>query len=642
MSDERILVVDDRAENLDFIVEYVLKPNGYAPLVARDGAEGLEKALTEHPDLILLDMQMPKMTGIEVLEELARQGREIPVILMTFHGSEALAVEVFRWGVKDYVIKPFDVAEMLDAISRALSEVRLRQERDDLLTRLIGANKQLELRVKELNILSSVGKSVAGVLDLERLLSRLVDAAVYLTGAEEGWLMLLDEETNELYVRAAKGLDERQARSFRLRVDDSLAGAVIRSGEPVVIGGGRHKVKTAYLVKSLIAMPLKVGQETIGVLSVDHRVEDRAFSSSALGLLAALADYAAIAIENARLFTEIEESRSKLEDILSGTSEAIIVTDEEGRIVLMNIAALKILDLEPNKAVRQRAVEVIPYRELQALYSRAREEAEDLFVEVPIGDDRTYNANLTPIHRHGIGHVVVMQNISHLKELEQLKNEFVSTVSHDIRSPLTSIRGFVDLLGMTGPLTDQQEDFAERIRDNVAHIIELIEDLLDLERIEAGADFELAPIAMDRVITESVETLGGHATSKHQSVQVRLPPSLPLVLGNRTRLRQVMNNLVSNAIKYTPDRGHIKVRAEEPDHQVLVHVQDTGCGISAEDQACLFQKFYRVKNEYTRDIPGTGLGLAITKSVVESHGGRIWVDSEPGRGSTFTFLLPCL
>ena len=120
---ERILVVDDRAENREFIVDYVLIPNGYIPLVARDGAEGLEKALTEEPDLVLLDMQMPKMTGIEVLEALNEKGVQIPVILMTFHGSEDLAVRVFRLGVKDYVIKPFEVSEMLGAIARALSEV---------------------------------------------------------------------------------------------------------------------------------------------------------------------------------------------------------------------------------------------------------------------------------------------------------------------------------------------------------------------------------------------------------------------------------------------------------------------------------------------------------------------------------------
>jgi two-component system NtrC family sensor kinase len=638
LSLERVLVVDDRPENIDFIVEYVLKPNGYVPLIARDGAEGLDRARSENPDLILLDVQMPKMTGIEVVEALNEQGIRIPVILMTFHGSEDLAVRVFRLGVKDYVIKPFEVSELLEAIERALSEARLRQERDDLLNRLLQANSQLEHRVKELNILSSVGKAVASLLDLDRLLGRLVDAAVYLSGAEEGWLMMVDEDTDELYVRAARGVEEKRARSLRLRVEDSLAGAVIRSGEPIVISGGRHKVKTAYLVNSLVAVPLKIGQRSIGVLSVDFRIANRTFGNSAVSLLSALADYAAIAIQNAELFAGVQDSRAKLQAILSGTSDAMIVTDEQFRIALLNRSASRILHLDTDAAANQHVQDVITSKELCSLFAHARDAESDRFVEVPADDGRTFNANLTPIP--GIGYVVVMQDISHLKELERLKSEFVSTVSHDLRSPLTSIRGFVDLIEMTGSLSDQQKTFVEKIRTGVSDITTLIEDLLDLGRIEAGAAFEFAPVDLSKTMVDAVENLRGHATSKQQRLRVSVPANLPSVLGNRLRLSQVVSNLVGNAIKYTPEGGDIRVWAEEQDHQLLVSVQDTGIGISAEDQAKLFEKFYRIKTKETEDIPGTGLGLAITRSIVEKHAGRIWVDSELGRGSTFTFLLP--
>ena len=638
MAGERILVVDDRAENVEFTVDYVLKPNGYIPLVAYDGAEGLRKALTEEPDLILLDMQMPKMTGLEVLEALNAKGRNIPVILMTFHGSEELAVRVFRLGVKDYVIKPFEVSEMLDAIERALSEVRLRRERDTLLERLMGVNKQLERRVKELNILASIGKSVAALLDLEKLLGRLVDAAVYITGAEEGWLMLIEPESGDLYVRAAKGLEDRHARLLNLHVKDSLAETVLRSGEPIIISGGQHQVRTSYMVKALVATPLKVGQNVIGVLSVDYRVSDRSFSPHASGLLSALADYAAIAIENARLFNEIGEEKTKLEAILAGTSDPIIVTDGENHLVLVNDAAVTTFGLDIKTAVGRPIAELINHKELHDLFARAKRGSRDLHAEIPLDDGRTFNANLTLVP--GIGHVVVMQNITHLKELERLKNEFVSTVSHDLRTPLTSIRGFVDLIEMAGPLNEQQKAFVEKIRNGVNDITELINDLLDLGRIEAGTAFEFAPVALDQVIRETVEALIGQAVSKNQRVDVYVPPNLPPVFGNRLRLGQVVSNLVGNAIKYTPPGGHIRVWAEEQEGQILVHVQDNGIGISAQDQTKLFQKFYRVKRKETEDIPGTGLGLAITKSIIERHDGRIWVNSELGKGSTFTFLLP--
>jgi len=636
---ERILVVDDRAENIDFVVEYVLKPNDYVPLIARDGAEGLEKAIEEKPDLILLDMQMPRMTGVEVVEALSDRGLQIPVILMTFHGSEDLAVRVFRLGVKDYVIKPFEITEMEHAIERALSEVRLRQERDELLGRLLDTNQQLEGRVKELNILSSVGKAVAALLDLDKLLTRLVDAAVYLTGAEEGWLMMVDERTNELYVRAARGIEEKQARSLRLHVEDSLAGSVIRSGEPIVIGGGKHKVKTAYLVNSLVAVPLKVGDRPIGVLSVDFRIANKTFGNTALGLMSALADYAVIAIQNAELYARVEDGRGKLQAILTGTSDAIMVTDESFRIALLNRAAARVLGVAMSDVVGHPVSDVLDSKELRALFAHAADPEADRFIEVPGHDERTYNANLTPIP--GIGYTVVMQDISHLKELERLKNEFVSTVSHDLRSPLTSIRGFVDLIEMTGPLTDQQKTFVGKIRNGVTDITGLIEELLDLGRIEAGAAFEFAPVDLQEIIVDTSEALRGHASSKQQRLIVEVPELSP-VIGNGLRLSQVVSNLVGNAIKYTPDGGDVFVRAEEANKQILVSVQDTGIGISAEDQARLFQKFYRVKSEQTADIPGTGLGLAITKSIVEKHDGRIWVNSIVGEGTTFTFLLPVL
>jgi two-component system NtrC family sensor kinase len=178
MTNERVLVIDDSPENSQFVVEYVLKPNGYQALTASDGQEGLEMAVAQQPDLILLDMSMPKMDGLAVLKALKEQQVTIPVIMMTFHGSEMLAVQVFRLGVKDYVVKPFEVAELLEAMEWALTEARLRRERDQLTARLLKSNEQLEQRVRELNTLFGIGKSVTSLQDQNQLLSRLVEAAV--------------------------------------------------------------------------------------------------------------------------------------------------------------------------------------------------------------------------------------------------------------------------------------------------------------------------------------------------------------------------------------------------------------------------------------------------------------------------------
>lgn len=640
MAGERVLVVDDRRDNIEFVVDYILKPNGYEALTAKDGEEGLRKALTENPDLIIMDNNMPKMTGLQVMEALKEKGLNIPVILMTFHGSESLAVQFFRLGVKDYIIKPFTVEEMLEAVDQALTEVRLRKERDQALASLVEANRQLGRRVKELNILYGMGKSVASLLDLEKLLGRVVEAVVYITGAEEGFLMLVDEETGELYVRAAQGPKEKYPRSLKLRVEDSIADGVVKTGEAVMIGGSASEkdIRTAYLVKALLSAPLKTKDKVIGVLSVDNKTSDKTFTDNDLYLLSALADYAAIAIENAQLFTAVKSERSKLEIIIGSTEDAVIVTDSEMRVLLLNRAARRAFGIKSAEATNKPIAQVVKNESLIHLFIRSIDSSQAQRGEIPLEDGRTLNANLTPIP--GVGYAAVMQDITHLKELDRMKSEFVSNVSHDLRSPLTTIKGFVQLLPKAGPLTPQQQEFSARILKGVDNITELIQDLLDLGKIEAGVGLEMDACQLDAIINKVVEDLRSQAEAKRQRLDVELPLQLSPVLGNELRLGQVVANLVGNAIKYTPDGGLITVRANNSNGQIVVSVQDTGVGIPLADQPYIFDKFYRVQNEETESISGTGLGLAIVKSVIERHNGRVWVKSEPGVGSTFTFILP--
>lgn len=328
MAGEKVLVIDDRDDSLQFMTEYILKPNGYRYITAKNGEAGLQRALNEEPDLIIMDQRMPRMTGLEVLAALEKTQADIPVILMTFHGSEETAVLAFRLGAKDYIIKPFDTEEMLGAIDRALEERRLRKERDRLTRELMQTNQQLERRVKELNVLYNIGKSVTSLLDPEKVLNRIVEVAVYITNAEEGALLLMDKESDNLYLRAARNLGEQFARGFRIKVDDSIAGEVVRTGEPFMASGDEAslKVKTGYLVKSLLYVPLKVGREIIGIMSVDNKVSNRPFADNDSYMLSALADYAGIAIVNAQLYGEVkafsEELEKKVEERTKELQEA--------------------------------------------------------------------------------------------------------------------------------------------------------------------------------------------------------------------------------------------------------------------------------------------------------------------------------
>lgn len=319
----KVLIVDDRRENIVFLANNILKPKGYEIITAMDGKKGLRRALEEKPDLIIMDLKVPEMNGLEVLSALRQQQCHIPVILTTYHDSASVIIEAFRLGARDYVIKPYTVEEMEGAIQRALSngwtEERVQRNPDlaeGLREGVREINQQLERRIRELRTLHDVGKAVTSLLDLEKVLNRVVEAAVFLTGAEEGFLLLVDKGTNELYMRAAQGLSQKEARSFRIKVEDSLSGQVVTTGRPIMISSVQNQeafaLKTGYLVKALLHVPLKLKEEVIGVLSVHNRISSRPFTLNDLRALTILVGYAAVAIENAQRYQSLEEKARQL------------------------------------------------------------------------------------------------------------------------------------------------------------------------------------------------------------------------------------------------------------------------------------------------------------------------------------------
>jgi two-component system phosphate regulon sensor histidine kinase PhoR len=204
---------------------------------------------------------------------------------------------------------------------------------------------------------------------------------------------------------------------------------------------------------------------------------------------------------------------------------------------------------------------------------------------------------------------------------------------------LTTIQGYVTLLERVGPLNHEQQEFVRRVQTSIADISELVGELLDLGRIETGYDLAMEPVQVEEVIGDAVQACRPRALERRQELRWESHP-LPAVLGSRHRLSQVMDHLLSNALKYTPDGGWIAVDAMGDGEHVIVRVADNGVGIPAADQPYVFERFYRVETDETSDVGGTGLGLTIVRSVIEKHGGRVWVESRPGSGSVFTFVLP--
>ena len=301
MSGEKILVIDDRRENLLFLANSVLRPEGYDVITALDGREGLEKALAERPDLIITDLKMPRMSGLELLAALRKEDLNIGVILTTFYGSEQAAIEAFRLGAKDYIVKPYEVRDMLESVERALIEQRLRRETQDL-QEGVEVSHHLEDRVRQLHSLCGIGKAVTALHDIDEIMRLVVEASIYLTDASSGQLFLVDPETRQLEVRAVRGPSDSRATCVRQVGADPVTQQVVQTGRAIIAEwGGAGRGKTPCLV-----VPLRAKDQAVGVLGVDTRTA-RSFNENDRYLLGMLADFAVVALANAQLIAGLKE-----------------------------------------------------------------------------------------------------------------------------------------------------------------------------------------------------------------------------------------------------------------------------------------------------------------------------------------------
>jgi len=317
MPHETILVVDDNKEIVAALTD-VLQSQGYGVISAFNGRQGLDRALEEQPDLILLDWNLPKLSGFQVLQALRERGNLAPVVLMTIYGSESVAVQAFRLGIRDYIPKPLRVAETLAAIERALTEDRLRRDKERISQQLELANRRLEQQLMELTTLQAIGQSVTSILDLEKVLSRVVEAACYFSDARESALFLIDEEQDTMRLRAHHGVDRSRAPDLCIKFSTSPLRKAIDSGEPLFLSSGSTdysiKLKTDYLVRSLLYVPLYIQERPLGLLGVTDKLGSRAFTQDDARLLTSLGSYVAIAVENARLY-ESEKDLARAETV---------------------------------------------------------------------------------------------------------------------------------------------------------------------------------------------------------------------------------------------------------------------------------------------------------------------------------------
>ncbi len=447
-------------------------------------------------------------------------------------------------------VRPF-TAKQIELVTNFAAQAVIAIDNARLLNELRQRTDELGRSVGELRALGEVSRAVNSTLDLQTVLSTIVAKAVQLSDTEAGAIYVFDDQPRQFHLRATYGMDQELIDALteqHIGLDDPNIAHALAQGEPIQVADLREGVPSAVNevilragFRGLLVAPLVRGEEVVGMLVVRRRTPGE-FASNIVDLIKTFAAQSVLAIQNARLFREIEDKSRQLE-----------------------VAS-------------------------------------------------------------------------------QHKSQFLANMSHELRTPLNAILGYTELIadGIYGEPTEKMLSVLRRLERNGRHLLGLINDVLDLSKIEAGQlALELSDYSLQDITQTVRSTLEPLAADKNLALKVELAPKLPPGRGDARRLTQVLINLVGNAIKFT-DAGEIVIKAAATEGLLRVSVRDTGPGISATDQAKLFQEFQQADNAITRKKGGTGLGLAISKRIIEMHGGKIWVESQTGQGSTFSFTLPVL
>jgi signal transduction histidine kinase/putative methionine-R-sulfoxide reductase with GAF domain len=569
----------------------------------------------------------------------------------------------------------------------------------------------------QLSTLNEVTRQLTSTLNQEPLLLNILESAVEILNCEAGSLLMVDNQTDELVFKVTVGPVAQDLTNVRLPPGTGEAGKAVKSRLPVVVNDvaaspewfSETDKETGFHTHAILVIPLEVKDIVIGVIEVLNKKDGLPFSQEEVELLSAFASQAAVAIENARLYTSTDQALAARVEELSvmqridrelntslDTKHAMQITldwamrqsnanagmvgtlEEEGLFIMawrgytdemelyQNIPlAVKdfYLDAVIESGLPQRII--LPDENYRGLLKDGRSLViipirresntiglillESILSELPTEDIMVF---LTRLSDHASIAISNAQLYNAVQSANIAKSEFVSFVSHELKNPMTSIKGYTELLaaGAVGPVNEAQANFLVTIRSNVERMSTLVSDLNDVSRIEAGRmRLDFKAVVLSEITEEVVRSLRRQIEEKSQKLVIELAPELSKVWADRSRVVQIVTNLISNATKYTQPSGEIQVQAETCDNQwdlngaarvVHVWVQDNGIGIGPDDQKKIFQKFFRSEDPKTREATGTGLGLNITRSLVEMQGGRIWFDSEFRKGTTFHFTLP--
>jgi len=544
---------------------------------------------------------------------------------------------------------------------------RQREESRVAIAALERANRQLEERLRA----SEVTEGPASLSELEETLKRLVFRVAMILQAEKCVFMLFDKDTGELVAtKPAFGLTDEQITSFRVRATQGISGEVFREQKPVILYDAVNDPRTVKESVGLlgiwngVSVPLVIEKREedtnrvidsrpIGVLHVFNKRDGGVFIQEDVNLLTRLSKNAASVIASAQMYREVLEEKEELESIIESVYAGLIMVNKNGRIMQMNASARLMLGIRNGDISGKTYEEVIKSERIREILRTSVEDLSEMAEEVSLPgagdgeDEKIYQVQSALVRgedQQVIGVVAIFNDITEIRSIERMKTAFVSTVSHELRTPLTSIKGFISTLlqDEDGTVFDfpTQREFYQIIDTECDRLTRLISDLLNVSRIEAGRALDLNPKPVNlHQLIEKVVTVQRSYTDKHKLV-VDIKSELPIIVADEDKVDQILTNLLNNAIKYSPGGGVVKITAVADGDVVRIGVSDQGMGIPKDQLSKVFDRFHRVDNRDTREVGGTGIGLYLVRHLVEAHGGKIQIESDLHKGSTFTFELP--
>jgi signal transduction histidine kinase len=593
-------------------------------------------------------------------------------------------ITVLRSQAQSKKVDPVYLDERLAALDQLLEE--------------IATGHQDSIHQKRLGILYEVSRAIGSSLDLQTVLNQVMDAIIELTEAERGFLMLMDDD-GKLQVRVARNFDQETLESSEFSVSRTITRQVVNTGQPVVTTNAQTDPRYAgqasivtHALRSIMASPLRARGNIVGVVYVDNRIRTGIFSEKDLEVLDAFATQAAVGIDNARLYSAKDQALAdrveeltmlqwidrQLNETLDMAHAMQITLEWSARLCRAESGNLGLYDPdlktvrlvahwgEPDEfsdtrelplshpligqvfeteeaALQMTAPGVGPARTVLCVPIRRENSVIGVVTLVAVRADAFDEDAQALVSRLADRAAIAIENsrlYAAVQAANRAKSEFVSLVAHELKVPMTSISGYADLLPIVGEVNEQQKKFLDTIKNNVHRMTDLVSDLNDISRIESGQlHIELGQVDLQSVFNEAKDGIMRQIEERGHKLVEQIDPNLPPVHGDRSRVVQVLVNLLSNAYKYTPDGGTITLQAHRDGDRVNISVTDTGVGLTPEQIQKLGTKFWRADNDHVSNQPGTGLGLAITQNLIMLMGGALNVQSAPGKGSTFTARL---